>query len=105
MDESSPREQKVLEELSPSLLYAAAKPSAPAELVQGVKAGDITTHKQYQELLAEIRTRDAKISELIEASEASGRRADAAERRPRGRGAPRRRAGQAGRIYYAYPCP
>lgn len=51
MDESSPREQKVLEELSPSLLYAAAKPSAPAGLVQGVKAGDITTHKQYQELL------------------------------------------------------
>lgn len=83
MDESSPREQKVLEELSPSLLYAAAKPSAPAELVQGVKAGDITTHKQYQELLAEIRNRDAKISELIEASEASGRRADAAERRAR----------------------
>ena len=81
MDESSPREQKVLEELSPSLLYAAAKPSAPAELVQGVKAGDITTHKQYQELLAEIRNRDAKISELIESSEASGRRADAAERR------------------------
>lgn len=57
MDESSPREQKVLEELSPSLLYAAARPSAPAELVQGVKAGDITTHKQYQELLAEIRNR------------------------------------------------
>lgn len=83
MDESSPREQKVLEELSPSLLYAAAKPSAPAELVQGVKAGDITTHKQYQELLAEIRNRDAKISELTEASEASGRRADAAERRAR----------------------
>lgn len=83
MNESSPREEKVLEELSPSLLYAAAKPSAPAELVQGVKAGDITTHKQYQELLAEIRTRDAKISELIEAGEASGRRADAAERRAR----------------------
>lgn len=81
MDESSPREQKVLEELSPSLLYAAANPSAPAELVQGVKAGDITTHKQYQELLAEIRNRDAKISELTEAGEASSRRADAAERR------------------------
>lgn len=83
MDESSPREQKVLEELSPSLLYAAAKPSAPAELVQGVKAGDITTHKQYQELLAEIRNRDAKISELTEAGEASSRRADAAEKRAR----------------------
>lgn len=83
MDESSPREQKVLKELSPTLLYAAARPSAPAGLVQGVKAGDISTHKQYQELLAEIRTRDAKISELIEAGEASGRRADAAERRAR----------------------
>lgn len=52
-DSSSPREQQVLEELSPSLLYAAAKPSAPADLVQAVKSGDITTHKQYQDLLKE----------------------------------------------------
>ena len=50
-DSSTPREQKVLEELGPSLLYAAAKPSAPAELVQAVKDGDITSHKQYQDLL------------------------------------------------------
>lgn len=50
-DSSSPRQQQVLEELSPSLLYAAAKPSAPAELVQAVKDGDITSHKQYQDLL------------------------------------------------------
>lgn len=80
---ATPEELATLEAASPTLLYAAAKPSAPAELVQGVKAGDITTHKQYQELLAEIRTRDAKISELILAGEASGRRADAAERRAR----------------------
>lgn len=52
-DASSPRQQQVLEELSPSLLYAAAKPSAPADLVQAVKSGDITTHKQYQDLLKE----------------------------------------------------
>lgn len=52
-DSSSPREQQVLEELSPSLLYAAAKPTAPADLVQAVKSGDITTHKQYQDLLKE----------------------------------------------------
>lgn len=52
-DSSSPRQQQVLEELSPSLLYAAAKPSAPANLVQAVKDGDITTHKQYQDLLKE----------------------------------------------------
>lgn len=79
MDSSTPREEKVLEELSPSLLYAAAKPSAPAELVQAVKDGDITTHKQYQEALAEIKARDAKIQELLEMSENSDRRADEAE--------------------------
>lgn len=49
---STPEEQATLEAASPSLLYAAAKPSAPAELVQAVKDGDITTHKQYQNLLA-----------------------------------------------------
>ena len=54
-DSSTPREEKVLEELGPSLLYAAAKPSAPAELVQAVKDGDITTHKQYQDLLAKLK--------------------------------------------------
>ena len=72
-------EQAVLENASPSLLYAAAKPSAPPELVQAVKDGDITTHKQYQEALAEIRARDEKITELLEMSEAADRRADKAE--------------------------
>lgn len=78
-DNSSPRQQKALEELGPTLLYAAAKPSAPPELVQAVKDGDITTHKQYQEALAEIRARDAKINDLLEMSEAADRRADKAE--------------------------
>lgn len=55
MDNSSPRQQRVLKELSPSLLYAVAKPSAPAELVEQVKSGDITTHKQYQEAIAQIK--------------------------------------------------
>lgn len=50
-DRSTPREQRLLEELSPSLLYAAAKPSAPPELVDAVKSGDITSHKQYKDLL------------------------------------------------------
>lgn len=54
-DRSSPKEQKVLADLAPSLLYAAAKPSAPEELVQGVKEGSITTHKQYQELQAQLK--------------------------------------------------
>lgn len=67
-DSSSPRQQQVLEELSPSLLYAAAKPSAPASLVQAVKDGDITTHKQYQDLLAQLKTaesaRDAALADV-----------------------------------------
>lgn len=67
-DASSPRQQQVLEELSPSLLYAAAKPSAPADLVQAVKDGDITTHKQYQDLLAQLKTaesaRDAALADV-----------------------------------------
>ena len=39
--------------ISAKLLYAAGKKDAPADLVQAVKDGDITTHKQYQELLKE----------------------------------------------------
>lgn len=56
---STPEEQATLEAASPSLLYAAAKPSAPAELVQAVKDGDITTHKQYQDLLAKLKVEQA----------------------------------------------
>lgn len=74
-EQSSPRQQKVLEELSPSLLYAAARPSAPAELVEQVKSGDITTHKQYQELLAELKAKDDTIKEkeaaLLKAQQAA----------------------------------
>lgn len=55
MDGSSPRQRAILEALPPTLLYAVAKPSAPAELVGQVKNGDITTNKQYQEALAQIK--------------------------------------------------
>lgn len=75
---ATPEEQATLEAASPSLLYAAAKPSAPEELVQAVKDGDITTHKQYQEALAEIRAKDAKIQELMEVSRDAARQADEA---------------------------
>ena len=63
-DSSSPNQQKILKELSPSLLYAAAKPSAPEELVKQVKNGDITTHKQYQELLAQLKLSDKRADDL-----------------------------------------
>lgn len=67
MDGSNPRQRAILEALPPTLLYAVAKPSAPAELVEQVKSGDITTNKQYQEALAQIK--------------AEKERADAAETR------------------------
>ena len=50
----SAEEQKNLSQLKPSLLYEAARPSAPAELVEAVKNGDITTHKEYIELKKEL---------------------------------------------------
>lgn len=53
LDGSSPRQQKILKELSPTLLYAVAKPSAPQELVEKVKNGEVTTNKAYQDLLKE----------------------------------------------------
>ena len=53
LDGRSPRQQKILKELSPTLLYAVAKPSAPAELVEKVKNGEVTTNKAYQDLLKE----------------------------------------------------
>lgn len=37
------------------LLYAAAKPSTPEEVKQAVFTGDITTYKEYQDLLAQIK--------------------------------------------------
>lgn len=67
LDGSSPRQQKILKELSPTLLYAVAKPSAPQELVEKVKNGEVTTNKQYQEAMAQIK--------------AEKERADAAETR------------------------
>lgn len=61
-------ERNTLASASPSLLYAAAKPSAPSDLVQAVKDGDITTHKQYQDLLAQLKTaesaRDAALADV-----------------------------------------
>ena len=55
MDGSSPRQRAILEALPPTLLYDVAKPSAPAELVEKVKNGEVSTNKEYQDLLAQIK--------------------------------------------------
>ena len=50
---SSPRQRAILEALPPTLLYAVAKPSAPQELVEKVKNGEVASNKEYQALLKE----------------------------------------------------
>ena len=53
-DNSTEIERHNLEQLNANLLYEAARPSAPVELVEAVKNGDITTHKEYIELKKEL---------------------------------------------------
>lgn len=45
------------------LLYAAAKPSTPEVVKQAVFTGDITTYKEYQELMAQLKAKEYKLNE------------------------------------------
>lgn len=76
MENSSPEELAVLKSAGPSLLYAAAKPSAPAELVQAVKDGEITTHKEYQALLAQLKAERERAADAEERAQAAQRSAE-----------------------------
>ena len=68
LESSTPNEQKILKQASPSLLYAAARPSAEPEAVEALKGGDITTHKQYRELEAQLKAeREAREKAAAEA--------------------------------------
>lgn len=80
-DASSVKQQEILQELSPSLLYAAAKPSAPAEAVAAVKAGDITTHKEYQEMVARLKSETARADAAERDARSEKDRCSAAEAR------------------------
>ncbi|WP_296045213.1 hypothetical protein [uncultured Gemmiger sp.] len=76
--DASHEQQKNLQ-LSPAkLLYAAGKKDAPADLVQAVKDGDITTHKQYQELLKENQQLRADRVNALNAAQAAEHARDAA---------------------------
>lgn len=77
-DDSSPRQQAVLETLGTSLLYEVAKPSAPAELVQAVKDGDITSHKEYQDLLKKYKKSQAEMAQMEKRMEDNSHAANAA---------------------------
>lgn len=94
---SSPNEQKILEQAPATLLYAAAKPSAPAEAVAAVKSGDVKSMPEYKALLEQLeaertareKAEDAQAAAEQEAAEISEtainemRRANAAEEKVR----------------------
>ena len=79
MENSSPEELAVLKSAGPSLLYAAAKPSAPAELVQAVKDGEITSHKEYQALLAQLKAERERADNAEERAQGAERQLEAAQ--------------------------
>lgn len=56
------------------LLYAAAKPSTPEQIKQAVFSGDITTNKQYQEAMAQIKAEKDRAA-AAEAREEEARKA------------------------------
>lgn len=62
-DNSTEIERQNLEKLTDGnvkLLYEAARPSAPVELVEAVKNGDITTHKEYIELKKQLEQAESR---------------------------------------------
>lgn len=63
------------------LLYAAAKPSTPTQVKQAVFSGDITSYKEYQELLAQVREKDAHLEAARADVEGLKQQVDAAEAR------------------------
>ena len=46
------------------LLYAAAKPSTPEEVKQAVFTGDITTYKEYQEVMAQLKAKEDELAKI-----------------------------------------
>lgn len=59
MDNSTPEEQETLEKLPAKAIYEIARPSTPAEVVTAAKSGDITTLKEYKELMDQLKAEQA----------------------------------------------
>ena len=68
LDNSTPREQKVLEELTPSVLYEASRPSAEPEAVEALKSKQVKTLKEFRAQEAQIKAeREAREKAVAEA--------------------------------------
>lgn len=79
MDNSTPEEQLVLAEAPQKVLRAISKPSTPVEVVQAAKNRDITTYKQYQEAMAQLKA-EREARERAEQQLADAQREHQAER-------------------------
>lgn len=55
--------QSILDVQPMTLLYEASKASAPEEVSHQVETGGITTHKQYQEALAQVKAKEGELAQ------------------------------------------
>lgn len=78
-DDSTPREQKALRELTNSVLYEASRPSAEPEAVEALKRQQVKTLKEFRALEAQIKA-ERQAREQIEQQLADAQREHQAER-------------------------
>lgn len=81
-DESTPRQQKVLDVLAPSVLYEASRPSAEPQAVEALRNGEITTLKQYKELEAQLKETQERAKRAEQEAQEAKEKAHRLEIRP-----------------------
>lgn len=81
-DESTPRQQKVLDALAPSVLYEASRPSAEPQAVEALKKGEITTLKQFKELEAQLKEAQERAERAEREAQEAKEKAHRLETRP-----------------------
>lgn len=81
-DKSTPRQQKVLDALAPSVLYEASRPSAEPQAVEALKKGEITTLKQYKELEAQLKEFQERAERAEQEAQEAKEKAHRLETRP-----------------------
>lgn len=69
-------------QIGKSLLQVVCSPNAPAELVQAVKDGEITTHKQYKELEAQLKEAQDRAERAEREAQEAKEKAHRLETRP-----------------------
>ena len=69
-------------QIGKSLLQVVCPPNAPAELVEAVKDGEITTHKQYKELEAQLKEAQERAKRAEQEAQEAKEKAHRLETRP-----------------------